>query len=107
MRKLTDKFSKSRPLFLDPLKSIHQSIAFSFLTRVCTLCAVGEVAGAHGDERDAADGRAEAAPQAGARQGVLSPRRRKVSSSPGLYFGSAGLVFGRIRILKNFLGNAD
>jgi hypothetical protein len=42
------------------------------------LCA-GEVAGPHGHERDAADSRAQAAPQAPARQGVLPSRRRKVS----------------------------
>ena len=42
------------------------------------LCA-GEVAGPHGHERDAADSRAQAAPQAPARQGVLPSRGRKVS----------------------------
>ncbi len=42
------------------------------------LC-TGEVAGPHGHERDAADSRAQAAPQAPARQGVLSSRGRKVS----------------------------
>ena len=43
------------------------------------VCA-GEVAGAHGHEHDAVDGRAQAAPQARARQGVLPPRQWKVSS---------------------------
>jgi hypothetical protein len=38
------------------------------------------VVGPHGHERDAADRRAEAAAQAPARQGILPPRRWKVSS---------------------------
>jgi hypothetical protein len=40
----------------------------------------GEVVGPHGHERDAADRRAEAAAQAPTRQGILPPRRWKVSS---------------------------
>ncbi len=43
------------------------------------LVCAGEVAGPHGHERDAADSRAQAAPQAPARQGVLPSRGRKVS----------------------------
>jgi hypothetical protein len=64
-------------LISDPKKTTFETQKENYDLQV--LLCTGEVAGPHGHERDAADSRAQAAPQAPARQGVLPSRGRKVS----------------------------